>query len=238
MAADLEAARARRLRTSTSAKRWFRRTMVARHSHLDAVALSHAHSDHMGGLPAVLRNFHPDELWVGNNPRFAAYDALLDEAATLHIRIRTFRAGDSICNLASQRSRARAVRDYQPGAEPTNNDSLVMRMAYGATSVMFEGDAEAPIEGDACRAWLASTLLKVGHHGSITSTRPEFLARVAPRWAVISCGLRNRYGHPRKEVLEELQSAHIRTFRTDMNGATCFVLDGKTAAAEPTCGSQ
>jgi len=105
----------------------------------------------------------------------------------------------------------------------------------------FEGDAEAPIEQamlaqDMLRGpGLASTLLKVGHHGSVTSTRPEFLARVAPQWAVISCGLHNRYGHPRQEVLEELQAAHIRTFRTDINGAACFRLDGKTVAPDPSC---
>jgi competence protein ComEC len=81
-------------------------------------------------------------------------------------------------------------------------------------------------------------LLKVGHHGSITSTRPEFLKRVAPQWAVISCGLHNRYGHPREEVLEELQEAHVRTFRTDIDGISCFRLDGKSAAAEPECGGR
>ena len=124
-------------------------------------------------------------------------------------------------------------RDYQPGPEPTNNDSLVLHVAYGATSVMLEGDAEAPIEqAMLAEPGLQSTLLKVGHHGSITSTRPEFLARVAPQWAVISCGLHNRYGHPRQEVLEELQAAQVRTFRTDINGATCFRLDGKTTAPE------
>jgi competence protein ComEC len=62
---------------------------------LDVVALTHAHSDHMGGLPAVLRNFHPAELWVGNNPRFGAYNDLLDEAASLHVKVRSLRAGDA-----------------------------------------------------------------------------------------------------------------------------------------------
>ena len=113
----------------------------------------------------------------------------------------------------------------------------MLHVAYGATSVLLEGDAEAPVEqAMLAEPGLQSTLLKVGHHGSITSTRPEFLARVAPQWAVISCGLRNRYGHPRQEVLEELQAAHVRTFRTDINGISCFVLDGKTAAAEAGCG--
>ncbi len=205
--------------------------------HLDAVALSHAHSDHMGGLPAVLRNFHPDELWVGNNPHVAAYNALLAEAADLHVRVRGFRAGDAFAFGATQVRVLAPLRDYRPGAEPANNDSLVLHVAYGATSVLLEGDAEAPVEqAMLAEPGLTSTLLKVGHHGSITSTRPEFLARVAPKWAVISCGLHNRYGHPRQEVLSGLQAAEVRTYRTDINGIACFVLNGATVTAMPQCG--
>ena len=205
--------------------------------HLDAVALSHAHSDHMGGLPAVLRNFHPDELWVGNNPRSGAYNALLSEAAGLHVRLRTFRAGDTFAFGRAQVAVLAPFRDYQPGVDPSNNDSLVLHVAYGDTSVLLEGDAEAPIEqAMLAEPGLPSTLLKVGHHGSVTSTQPEFLARVSPRWAVISCGLHNRFGHPRREVLNELESARVRTFSTDINGASCFLLDGKSAAADDSCG--
>jgi competence protein ComEC len=205
--------------------------------HLDVVALSHAHSDHMGGLPAVLRNFHPGELWVGNNPSYGPYNALLHEAASLGVRIRSLRAGDALTLGSAQIAVLAPLSDYRPGPEPANNDSLVLHMQYGATSVMLEGDAEAPIErAMLAEPGLASTVLKVGHHGSITSTRPEFLAQVSPQWAVISCGLRNHYGHPRQEVLEELQAAHIRTYRTDLNGMVCFRLDGKAVAAEPLCG--
>jgi competence protein ComEC len=204
---------------------------------LDVVALSHAHSDHMGGLPAVLRNFHPSELWVGNNPRFGAYNALLDQATSLHVRVRSLRAGDALPLGSAQVSVLAPFRDYQPGTEPTNNDSLVLHVAYGATSVLLEGDAEAPIEqAMLSEPGLASTLLKVGHHGSVTSTRPEFLARVAPQWAVISCGLRNRYGHPRIEVLSELEAAKVRTLSTDISGASCFRLDGKTTVPDFSCG--
>ena len=85
---------------------------------------------------------------------------------------------------------------------------------------------------------LASTLLKVGHHGSITSTRPEFLARVAPQWAVISCGLHNRYGHPRLEVLKRFKRPRSAPLSTDINGAACFRLDGKLVTPDPACGSQ
>jgi competence protein ComEC len=203
---------------------------------LDAVALTHAHSDHMGGMPAVLRNFHPAELWVGNNPRIAAYNALLNQADGLGVRVRSLRAGDAISFGAAQIAVLAPFLSYQPGPEPTNNDSLVLHVSYGATSVMLEGDAEAPIEqAMLAESGLESSLLKVGHHGSITSTRPEFLARVAPQWAVISCGLRNRYGHPRQEVLQALQTAKVRTFLTDLDGATCFRLDGRTVSPDPAC---
>jgi competence protein ComEC len=206
--------------------------------HLDAVALSHAHSDHMGGLPAVLRNFHPDELWVGNNPPSAPYKALLNEAAALHTRVRTMRAGDALTLGTAQIRVLAPVPGYTPGKEPSNNDSLVLHVAYDATSVLLEGDAEAPVERDMLgEAGLESTLLKVGHHGSVSSTGPEFLSRVAPQWAIISCGLHNRYGHPRAEVLEELQSAHVRTASTDINGAACFRLDGKSAVQAVSCGA-
>jgi competence protein ComEC len=205
--------------------------------HLDVVALSHAHSDHMGGLPSVLRNFRPDELWVGDNPPVDAYNALLDEARELRVRVRRMRGGDSAALGGARINVLAPLANYQPGAEPGNNDSQVLHISYKATSVLLEGDAEAPIEqGMLAGQGLGSTLLKVGHHGSVTSTRPDFLARVAPQWAVISCGLHNRYGHPREEILAELQAAHVRTLSTDIHGASCFELDGSDVKASALCG--
>ncbi len=203
---------------------------------LDVVALSHAHSDHLGGLPAVLRNFHPAELWVGNNPHSASYDAFLQEADDLRVRTLALRAGDAPRLGVAQVKVLAPLPAYQPGPSASNNDSMVLRVAYGKTSILLEGDAEAPVEEAMLgEPGLASTLLKVGHHGSVTSTTPEFLARVAPKLALISCGLHNRFGHPRPEILAELEQAHVRTFSTDIQGATCFRLDGKEALAGESC---
>lgn len=204
---------------------------------LDVVALSHAHSDHMSGLTAVLRNFRPRELWVGENPAVAEYTALLNEARALGVKVRVMHAGDAAA-LGNVQVRALApMPDYRPGEAPVNNDSLVLHVQYGATSVLLEGDAEAPVEqAMLAEAGLESTLLKVGHHGSRSSTTPAFLARVHPEWAVISCGLHNRYQHPRAEVLRELEDAHVRTLSTDIDGASCFELDGRTTRGMPFCG--
>jgi competence protein ComEC len=201
--------------------------------HLDAVELTHAHSDHMGGMPAVLRNFRPKELWVGKNPGVPAYEALLEEAHSLGIQVHAFSAGDSFDFGGAHIEVLSPARDYQPGRAPSNDDSLVLHVAYGHTSVLLEGDAQARSEARMLGEDLRADLLKVGHHGSKTSTIPPFLAAVHPKYAIISVGHRNPYGHPRIEVLDHLQEDQVRTFRTDALGATTFYLDGESVTAHP-----
>jgi len=207
---------------------------------LDIVALTHAHSDHMGGMPAVLRNFRPRELWVAVDPNSAPYRALLAEAAALGIRVRHLRAGDTIAwDTVAIHVLAPTPAYANPGP-PINNDSLVMRMQFGQASTLLEGDAEAPSEHAMVAASLLNpaarlgpdTLLKVGHHGSRTSTTPEFLSLAAPQDAVISVGAQNTFGHPRPEIIDRLAGAHARVYRTDRFGLTTFLLsrDGRIAA--------
>ncbi len=194
---------------------------------LDVVALSHAHSDHMGGMPAVLRNFRPRELWVGIDPNSDAYRALLDEARELGIAVRHLHEGEDVpWDGTAVRVMAPGVSYANAGA-PKNDDSLVMRVTYGKGSVLLEGDAEAPSE----RAMLEAgevrpvTLLKVGHHGSRTSTTPAFLAAAAPREAVVSVGRGNRFGHPRTEVIDRIAQSGSKLYRTDTFGLTTFLVD-------------
>jgi len=194
---------------------------------LDVVELSHAHSDHMGGMPAILRDFRPRELWVGIDPESEAYRELLTEAKTLGVVVRHFHAGEDVAWGKTEISILAPESSYRNDGAPVNDDSLVMRMQYGKSSVLLEGDAEASSE----QAMVADgkirpvTLLKVGHHGSNSSTTPEFFAEAAPKDAVISVGKGNTFGHPRVEVIDRIAGAHTRLYRTDEFGLTTFLLD-------------
>ena len=203
---------------------------------LDAVALTHAHSDHMGGMVSVLSNFHPRALWVGSNPGIPAYEALLDEAHRLGIPVESLAAGDHFAFGGALVQVLAPAVGYVPGPAASNDDSLVLRVSLGRTSVLLEGDAQAASEQQMLGEELHSDLLKVGHHGSRTSTTPRFLAAVAPTYAIISVAHHNPYGHPKMEVLDRLQDDHIRTFRTDAEGATSFYLNGSSVSAEPIAG--
>ena len=115
-------------------------------------------------------------------------------------------------------------------AEDSNDNSIVLKVSFGATSFLFTGDAERAEEQDLLSAGvnLQSTVLKVGHHGSDTSTSYPFLRAVAPQYAVISVGAGNSYGHPTEAVLSRLRDAGVTTFRTDLQGEITAVSDGQT----------
>jgi competence protein ComEC len=201
---------------------------------LDVVVLTHAHTDHMGGMVAVLENFRPRELWTGVDPQSPLYAALLAQAARLGITVRHLHAGDRVqWGSVAVSVLGPAVRYRNLGA-PRNDDSLVLRMQLGKASVLLEGDAERASEDAMLAAGLVGpvTLLKVGHHGSKTSTNPEFATAVQARDAVVSVGKGNTFGHPRGEVIARLAAGGTHLFRTDEFGLTTFLLarDGSIRA--------
>ena len=118
------------------------------------------------------------------------------------------------------------TKDY----DETNDTSIVLKVQFGSTSFLFTGDQEADAEKDliASGADLKADVLKVGHHGSNTSTSYQFLREVAPEYAVISCGTDNQYGHPHSETLSKLRDADCTVYRTDLQGDITCVSDGTT----------
>ncbi len=195
---------------------------------LDVVAMTHEHDDHAQGLSAILRNFQPREFWTGATP-LGREDALLTQARAAGIKVVQPRAGyEQRFGAATLRVLAPAV-DYQMSTKPRNNDSLVLEITYGRRRFLLTGDAERPVEFDLVANAVLGPIdvLKVGHHGSKTSTTPDLLAMLRPKFAVVSVGEGNLYGHPHPDVISRLNDAHVQSFRTDRAGLTQFRTDGK-----------
>jgi competence protein ComEC len=206
-----------------------------RMSRIDIAIATHAHADHIGGMGAILSNFRPKELWIGADLPSRDLDRLLAQAKALDIPVVRHQAGEEV-TFGETRLRILApALDPQTRVWNPNDDCLVMKVTYRETSALLEGDAEPQIERKLLDENPDADLLRVAHHGSARATSPPLLAAVHPRFAIISVGARNVYGHPRFEVLSRLAAANVRTFRTDLNGAVTFYLDGAsvTPAVSP-----
>jgi beta-lactamase superfamily II metal-dependent hydrolase len=198
---------------------------------LDVMVATHPDADHIGGLPAVIENFPVDTVALTGqvHPTQIYERFLIDVRDSASNAIQT-RTGASIPFDPSVQVEVLGPDEDAVQDDDTNNASIVIKMTYGQITFLFTGDAEGPQEETilASGADLRSTVLKVGHHGSRSSTSEEWLNAVDPQVGVISAGENNRYGHPHQEVLDLLNRFGVQIYRTDQSGTITITTDGST----------
>jgi len=197
--------------------------------HIDVMACTHAHADHIGGLPSLLENFHAKELWTGANSENPAWCALRDRARRDGVRIVPLHRGQRFNYGGAELEVLAPSLDYVPKEAPHNNDSLAFRVTFGRHSFLLSGDIERQIEAELVAEGLVrkTDVLKVPHHGSKTSSTAAFLDLLRPAFAVMSAGFENSYGHPHAEVLERYEERQACVLRTDLDGLVTVRSDGR-----------
>lgn len=203
---------------------------------LDAVILTHPHSDHIGGVPTLLREMEIAVIFHCGTPHDSnIYRRYTEMASERDIARHSVTAGDRIDLDPAIRIFVLGPEEDLPITEP-NNRSVVFKLVYGQTHLLFTGDAERLQEWRLTERYgdfLASDFLKAGHHGSRTSSGDAFLAEVQPGITVVSNGFRNRFGHPHPEAVERLRRKGSRLYFTALQGGLEFRSDGNRIAGSP-----
>lgn len=196
-------------------------------NHLDYIVATHPDDDHIGGLAGALNYATVDTalspVETNDSKSFENFKKYLDKQG---VGITVPAAGDTF-PLGSSTVTVLGPAEI---VDSDNNNSIVLKVTHGENSILFTGDAENKEEHDIiyANADLESTVLKIAHHGSSSSTSDDWLNAVNPTAAVISCGMNNEYGHPTAEILDRLKERQIQTFRTDLQGEiTVYEKDGK-----------
>jgi beta-lactamase superfamily II metal-dependent hydrolase len=196
---------------------------------LEVMVATHPHSDHIGGLIAVLAAFQVQQIWHnGEDSDSSTYSQFMSAVQTEGAQVYIGKRGDRIITG----SLTFVVLNPRTPAGTVNNNSIVLSLSYGQIDFLFMADAEKEAEG----AMLVAAdmpvpdveILKVGHHGSRTASSKDFLAAASPEVAVYMAGTGNRYGHPHQETLAALAQIGAKIFGTDVNGTITVKTDGWT----------
>lgn len=205
--------------------------MIFYDKNIDLMILTHPHADHLVGLIEVLKRYKVKKILatgaINSTPDYLAW---LDEIKKENVLMEIASAGQIIDLGENLKMEIFYPTENFSGKQPDNlnNTSIVAKLVFGDTSFLFTGDAEKEVEDNlvASGVDLKADVLKVGHHGSRNATGQEFLDRVKPKFAVISVGAKNTFGHPNKTVLNRLEKLGVELFRTDEDGDVKMVSDG------------
>lgn len=197
--------------------------------YLDYMVCTHAHEDHVGGLSGALNYAQAGVVLcpvTGYDSK--AFSSFLKYVGEQGLSLTIPDTGGTYALGAASFTVIGPVEDYND----TNNTSIVIKLVYGGVSFVFTGDAERESEIDILDAGfdVSCTVLKVGHHGSRTSSSYRFIYEANPLFAVISCGKNNSYGHPHEEVLSRLSDADVEVYRTDESGTIVCYTDGSVVS--------
>ncbi len=193
-------------------------------SKIDYLVGTHPHEDHIGGLDDIIYNFEIGKIYMPDaTTTTATFQSVLEAISARGLSItrcevgNTFGLGDGICTIMSVENEEQSN---------LNLNSIVIHMVYGEKTFLFMGDAEKDNEDKF--SWPDVDVLKVGHHGSDTSTSEKFLSSVKPETAIISVGMHNTYSHPSAEIIKRISDSGAKIYRTDENGTILLTSDGKT----------
>lgn len=196
-------------------------------SSLDYLVLTHPDADHIGGADVVIYKFDCNTILMPERKTDTrTYDDVIQAMKSKDYTAIHPEVGDHYAFGESSFTILSPARNY----EDSNDCSIVLRLTHGSNTFLFTGDAEEEAESDMLASGmdLSADVLKVGHHGSHTSTSDAFLDAVSPTYAVISCETGNSYGHPHAETLNKLRAAGVQMFRTDDQGTITVTSDDST----------